>query len=72
MYMKGANFPPKDCFQKLLDSTGWVPNFTFTFTLPFTGNRTLDEEKVRPVLHVLKETDAAPQVILRESTVQVF
>ena len=72
MYMKGAKFPPNNFFQKLPDSTSWASKFTSAFTLPFTGIRTFNEEKVRPVPHVLEQTDAAPQVILRESVVQVF
>ena len=57
MYMKGTNFPPNNCFQIQLDG---LPNFTFAFTLPFIGVRSLNEEKVQLVLHVLEKTYATP------------
>ena len=43
-----------------------------TFILPFTWVRTLNEEKVCLAPHALEQKGAAPQAMLRESTVQVF
>ena len=43
-----------------------------TFILPFTGVRTLNEEKVRLAPHVLEQKGAGSHTMLRESAVKVF
>ena len=44
----------------------------FAFILPFTGVRTLNEEKFHLAPHALEQKGVAPQEMLRESAVQVF